>query len=356
MPSRREFIGSLLATAPALALSGGCPGRKASQPQDKQAAPKKSAPAKKAQPPATVDADLLREQTKPPMYIQRSDALGGIRRVKAPEAELIEVTGDRPDEMVELGLRAIGGVKLFINQGDRVVVTPNFAWAKPPGTGVTTDPEMVREVIKICWDAGAREVVCLDYASDMTPRAFRVCGAYKATEGTGARLLSPWSAEQFVRIDDFNKGKIHAGKKIGWQAVASVLLRCDVLINMPVFKHHREVGVTGSLKKLMGCVWRRSTYHAVDLDRCIAELASVIRPTLTIMDGTRILTTNGPDGPGKVATVNRMLVSVDPLLADAYACRWLKKDPHKVKHLALAAQLGVGQIEVAKGKIERVGI
>ena len=354
MPSRREFIGSLLATA----VVGGCTRKK--QQKKKKAPPKqipqKAVAKKKDEPPATVDADLLRELIKPPVYIPRDDTLAGIRQVKAPGAELIEVAGDRCDEMVKLGLRAIGGIKLFVSPGDRVVLSPNFAWARPPGTGATTDPEMVREVINACWGAGAREVVCLDYASDMTPRAFKVCGAYKATEGTNARLLSPWSAEQFIRVDDFKRGKLHASDKIGWQAVASVLMRCDVLINMPIFKHHREVGATGALKKLMGCVWRRSTYHAVNLDGCIAELASVIRPTLTIMDGTRILTTNGPNGPGKVATVNRMVLSVDPLLADAYACRWLEKDPLKIKHLALAAKLGVGKIDVSKGKIETVRV
>ncbi len=353
MPSRREFIGSLLAGA----VVGGCSGKKGHGERAK-ATPKKATPVKapKKEAPATVDADLLRELTKPPVYIPRDDTLSGIRQVKAPGAELIEVAGDRPDEMVKLGMRAIGGMKLFISPNDRVVISPNFAWARPPGTGATTDPELVRSVIQLCWDAGAREVVCLDYASDMTPRAFKVCGAYKATEGTRARLISPWSAEQFIRVDDFKKGKLHASDKIGWQAVASVLMRCDVFINMPVFKHHREVGVTGALKKLMGCIWRRSTYHSVDLDGCIAELAAVLRPTLTIMDGTRILTTNGPDGPGKVATVNRMLLSVDPLLADAYACRWLERDPLKIKHLARAAKLGVGKIDVSKGMIEKVGI
>ena len=354
MPSRREFIGSMLATA----VVGGCSGKKGHKghKEPAKAAPKKVTLAKKDEAPVTVDADLLRELTKPPVYIPRDDTLAGIRQIKAPGAELIEVAGDRPDEMVKLGMRAIGGVKLFVSPGDRVVISPNFAWARPPGSGATTDPELVRAVIQLCWAAGAREVVCLDYASDMTPRAFKVCGAYKATEGTRARLISPWSSEQFIRVDDFKKGKIHAGKKIGWQAVASVLMRCDVFINMPIFKHHREVGVTGALKKLMGCVWRRSTYHAVDLDGCIAELAAVLRPTLTIMDGTRILTTNGPNGPGKVATVNRMVLSVDPLLADAYACRWLEKDPLKIKHLVRAAKLGVGKIDVSKGMIETVKI
>ena len=141
---------------------------------------------------------------------------------------------------------------------------------------------------------------------------------------------------------------------MGWQGVPSPLLRCDVLINMPVFKHHREVQITGALKKFMGCVWRRATYHSIDLEGCIAEISAVMRPTLTIVDGSRILASNGPNGPGRVDRIERVLVSTDPVLADAYACRWLNVEERSVKHLVEADKLGVGNIDVDSAKIENV--
>jgi uncharacterized protein (DUF362 family) len=292
---------------------------------------------------------------KPPQSIPRPDALAGIRRRDPPAATLVEVIGDDADQMTRVGMEAYGGMRHFVSEGDRVVITPNFAWARPPEVGATTRPEMVRRIIELCWDAGAKSIVCLDYASDMTPRAFKVSGAYKAIQGTGARLLSPWSPEQFVRVGDFHRAGFH-DEKLGWQAVASVLTRCDVLIDMPVFKHHRDVGVTGALKKLMGCVWRRAGYHHVGIHRCIAELSSVLRPTLTVMDAVQVLSTNGPNGPGKLVKPGRVVIAADPVLADAHACQWLEVEPKEVEYLARAAKLKVGQLSVGDSEIERITV
>ncbi len=344
--SRRDFLESMVATAVGGAglagMVGHCSRAHAEPPPDKGHT-------------GALKDDLLRETKPLSVRVPRKDTLTGIRKVKTPEADLVVVAGNSAEHMASLGVKAAGGMSHFVREGDRVVITPNFAWATTPGRAVTTSPELVRRVVEMCVQAKASSITCLDYATDRTPRAFRINGAYDAVKGTGATLLSPWSPEQFVQIDDFIKYPLHA-KKLTWQGVPSALLRCDVLINMPVFKHHREVQVTGALKKLMGCVWRRATYHSVDLEGCIAELAATIRPTLTIMDASRILATNGPNGPGRVDHVERVLVSTDPVLADAYACRWLSVEPDKVPHLVKAAKLGVGTLDVKSAAIERITI
>jgi len=144
--------------------------------------------------------------------------------------------------------------------------------------------------------------------------------------------------------------------KLKWQAVPRVLLRCNVMISVPIFKHHRDAMISGAIKKMMGCIWRRASYHHVDLHGCIAELGAVMKPTLTIMDAGKILVTNGPDGPGKLSTINRVLVSLDPVLADAYACRWLDLEPDSVGYLKQAAKLGAGSLDVDKAQIETVKV
>ena len=336
MPSRRAFLETLAASA----LGTAACGHALAQPREKNGA---------------REEDLMADHQPPPVHIPRKNCLEGIRRIKPPEADMVVVAGDSVADMATLGLKALGSLRPLINAGDRVVITPNFAWATPPDRGATTSPELVRRVIELCWKAGASSITCLDFASDPTPRAFRINGAYQATRGTGATLLCPWSPEQHVRIDDFLAMPIHA-TKLKWQAVPSVLLRCEVLIDMPVFKHHREVVVTGAIKKLMGCIWRRAAYHKIDLHGCIAELATVLRPSLTIMDASRVLTTNGPMGPGKVDPINRVLLAWDPVLADAYACRWLGVEPTKVPYLAKAAKLGAGSLDVAKANIEQVAL
>lgn len=353
MPSRREFCGALVGALVG-SVAAGC--RKKGLPvEPRPAEPVAAEP--KAEAPAAgrgIARPAHPEETIPPAEAPRQDALSGIRRVKSSGIELVVVAGHRPAAMARLGVEAIGGIRRFVDRGSRVVISPNFAWARPPGTGITTDPSVVREVILMCQEAGARQIVCIDNATDPTPRAHRINGALRAMEGTRAALISPWSAEQYVRVGDFERGVLHA--RLGWQAVPQALLACDVLISVPVFKHHREAGVTGSIKKQMGCVWRRSAYHKLDLDGCLAELGAILRPTLVVTDATRILCSNGPEGPGKRCEPNRVLVATDPVLADAYACRFVGAEPEKVRHLVQAARLGAGDLELGKGRIEHAGV
>ena len=133
-----------------------------------------------------------------------------------------------------------------------------------------------------------------------------------------------------------------------------MLLRCDVFIDMPVFKHHRDAGMSGAIKKLMGCIWRRAAYHDVDLHACIGELAAVLKPTFTVMDAISVLATNGPDGPGKVKPVNRLLMGADPVLTDAYACSYLNIDPKAIGYLKHAADLGAGLMDVKGADVKRI--
>ena len=367
MPSRREFLSALVGSAvvSGVACKGGSRATKPGDtphPGGSSAAPK-AAPGG-GQPAASgssagggkgpkVERPALRENAVPPLHVPRTDALANIRTLTEPRPDLVEVSGNGPSEMLRAGLAAFGGIKLLVKPGDRVVLSPNFALARKQGSGVATDAELVREMIKLCFDAGAREVTCLDHTYSPTPKAFRVNGAYQAVGGTGARLLSPWSPDQYVTIDDFKKATLHR-TRLDWQAVPEALLRCDVLINMPVVKHHRDAGMSGAIKKLMGCIWRRQAYHDIDLQGCIAELPTVIRPTVTIMDAVRVLTTNGPDGPGKVKDNNKLLIATDPVLADTYAAPWLGIAHKTIPYLAKAAALGAGSNNPAKAKVKKL--
>ncbi len=378
MPTRREFIGSVLGTA----VLSGCsksgqgsesgtgkekaasPAERASKsgtaPPAKALEPKKEAPEPPDEPNLEGPGDdhvmatpTLREKIVPSLKLPSDDALANIRKLERKTPDLVEVSGSEPAVMLLAGLTEFGAGKPLVRRGDRVVLTPNFALARPVHTGVSSDSELVKTMIQYCFKAGAREVTCLDHSYSAVPRAFRVNGAYEAVRDTGARLISPWSPDQYVVINDFSAGKLHR-TELKWQAVPEVLLRADVLINMPIFKHHRDAMMSGAVKKLMGLIWRRAVYHETDLHGCIGELASIIRPTVTVMEAQNILSTNGPDGPGKMKAVNRLLVSTDMVLADSYACRWLDLDPDKVGYLTRAAQLKAGSMDADKASVVRL--
>jgi len=348
MPSRRQFITSVAGAA----LLSGCPSKK----------PEKKSPPPAAAPPVKASAEdeakkpappTRREDARPALKVPRDDALANIRKHEATGPDLVEVAGNDAAKMLAVALSAFSPEKPLVNPGDRVVITPNYALARPQGTGVATEASLVKAMIKHCEEAGARDITCLDHSYHPAPRAFRVNGAFEAVSGTSARLISPWSPDQYVVINDFQAGKLHRDK-LKWQAVPEQLLRCDVFINMPVFKHHRDAGMSGAVKKLMGCIWRRAVYHDVDLQGCIGELAAVLKPTITVMDAVNVLAENGPDGPGKVKSVNRLLVAADPVLADTHACSYLGMDPTTIAYLKKAMELGAGRMDVKGAVIKKI--
>ena len=347
MPTRREFISSVVGAT----LLGGC-SSKSPKKQPRAASP--AAPPPRADPGAGDEAPpTRREDARPALEVPRDDALANIRKHETPGPDLVEVTGNDAGKMLALAIPKFSGDKPLVRRGDRVVITPNFALARGQGTGVATEASLVKAMIQYCEQAEARDITVLDHSYHPAPRAFRVNGAFEAVQGTSARLISPWSPDQYVVINDFQSGKLHR-EELKWQAVPETLLRCDVLINMPVFKHHRDAGMSGAVKKLMGCIWRRAVYHDVDLHACIGELAAVLKPTFTVMDAIQVLATNGPDGPGKVKPVNRLLLSADAVLADTYACSYLDMAPKEIAYLKHAADLGAGLMDVKGADVKRI--
>ena len=136
------------------------------------------------------------------------------------------------------------------------------------------------------------------------------------------------------------------------------LLECDVLISVPVLKHHGGAGVSISAKNLMGCVWDRRNYHASGLQRCIADFLFARKPDLNIIDAYRVITRNGPRGgsPSDVVEMRSQIISDDIVAADTAASMLLGRKQGEVEHIRLAADAGFGEINLSKLNIERISL
>jgi uncharacterized protein (DUF362 family) len=278
------------------------------------------------------------------------------RVAQALAADLVVCAGADPYTQTLKALEAIGGIDLFVKPGDKVVLSPNLAFARTPEQGANTHPRVIRAVIDQCLKAGASKVTVLDYVLDAHEVAFKMNGAEEAVAGTPARLVSPEDERQYTRLD-VSKLKTHAANNVE-QLLATEVARAQVYIAMPVFKDHEAGVLSGALKKVMGVIWDRKAYHRADLHACIAEINTLVKPTLIVGDATRVMQTRGPKGPGELAKPQKVLAAVDPVAADAYALRWLRKDgtlkPSDVPHLVQAAALGRGQLDLTKLKILEV--
>ncbi|MBU1947859.1 MAG: DUF362 domain-containing protein [Candidatus Eisenbacteria bacterium] len=256
--------------------------------------------------------------------------------------DLAVAKGDSPVKNCLAAVEAIGGFPKFVSAGNRVVIKPNPIGRNQPDLATNTHPDMIEAVIKGCLAAGASEVLVVSH-DDLG--SMEANGTAAAVERGGGILKS------LMRQEEYREIVVPRGKILRTEQIAEDILDADLFINMPIAKHHAATEVTLSMKNLMGINWDRVFFHQTDLHRCIAELTSLIRQDLIIMDANHVLMTNGPSGPGEVHLGRQVIAGVDPVAVDAFTTQAFFREPDRIDHIRIAHELGVGEIDLAKLKI-----
>ncbi len=271
--------------------------------------------------------------------------------------DLVAVMGGEPEVMFRQAITEMGGMKNFINRGDKVCVKPNIGWDQPPEMGADTNPKLVAEIIKQCFDAGAKEVIVFDHPCDEWRKCYTNSGIEAAAKAAGAKVV-PAHQESYYKEVSVPKGKNLKSAKIHEAIVDS-----DKWINVPCLKNHGGAQLTISMKNYMGIVWDRGYFHAHDLQQCIADICTYEkRPVLNVVDAYRIMKTNGPRGksPSDVVLAKGLFVSQDIVAVDTAAANFfnqVRKIPvESVKHIVNAQALGLGTMDLDKLNIRRIKI
>jgi uncharacterized protein (DUF362 family) len=151
------------------------------------------------------------------------------------------------------------------------------------------------------------------------------------------------------------------GRKLKKVEILKDVLEADLFINLPIPKQHFATELTLGMKNLIGIVWDMEQLHRIDLHQCIADINTVRRPDLVVMDAIRILTTNGPKGPGKTENIGEVVVSTDIVALDAYGATYFKNPktgkPFKgeeIRFVKHAYEMGLGEIDLAKVQVKKV--
>jgi len=267
---------------------------------------------------------------------------------------LIGVARGEKSKLVKAAIDAIGGIHTFVKQGDRVCIKPNISFAANVDRGATTSPEITKQVVELCLDAGASKVIILDHTIQDPKLCIERSRIEEAIiDKKKVSLLALTKERQFTEIE------VPQGKELKSIKIAKAIQTVDKLINLPTAKSHSATGVSLGMKNLMGLIWDRGHLHQVKLHRAIAELATIIKPDLTIIDATRALTSGGPGGPGKTVILNTVIAGTDPVAVDSYGVgitQWYKKSftGKNVKYIAAASELGLGEINTDKMAIKEV--
>jgi len=241
-----------------------------------------------------------------------------------------------PAELTRRAVTALGGMSRFVSRGDIVAIKPNIGWDRTPAQAANTNPLVVAEVVRLCLEAGAHRVVVTDASCNEARRSFQRSGIWQAAHAAGADVLLP--AEHRFR------GMRIKGELLDHWPVYKPLIEADKLINVPIAKHHNLSLYTGAMKNWYGVLGGRRNRLHQNIHLSVADLATFMRPTLTVLDATRVLLRNGPQG-GNLADardLHQVVAGTDEVAIDSYGATLIGVDPSRVGYLVLGEARGLG--------------
>jgi uncharacterized protein (DUF362 family) len=268
---------------------------------------------------------------------------------ETPQPIVAKVQGTNYAHLVGDAVQTLGGMKKFVNSGEVVVVKPNMAWDRPPEMAANAHPVVVRKVVELCLEAGAKQVKVLDYTCDDARRAYASSGIKTAVEA----IKDPRAVVEYVDERRFVEVAVEKAKALKKWSFYKDILEADRFINIPVAKQHSEARLTMCLKNMMGAIggWRGRIH--VGLHQNIADMNLLLRPDLHVLDATRILVRNGPKG-GKLEDVevkNLVFAGADPVALDALGTTLFGLKPGDIGYIAKAHQAGRGEMDLGKIKL-----
>lgn len=246
----------------------------------------------------------------------------------------------------------VGGMRTFVKPGARVVIKPNIGFDRPPEMAATTHPLVVRTLAELALEAGASQVRIFDRPCNEARRCYHNSGilpAIKALDNSKVRC-------EYMDRRKFVTTSIPQGRALKSWDIYRDALEADCYINVPVAKQHGRAGLSLGLKNSMGILGGNRGHWHRQLEQNLADLATILRPTLTVIDATRMLLRNGPQG-GNLRDVqinDTILASSDPVAADACASLLFGRAPDEIGSTVTAARMGLGTMQL--NRINRIEV
>ncbi|RKX99753.1 cytoplasmic protein [Candidatus Poribacteria bacterium] len=290
----------------------------------------------------------------------RRAALGGLALYASPVLgkafaegvpDLAVAEGDDPKQLVRKAVEALGGMKRFVKRGDVVFVKPNIAWNRKPELAATTNPEVVEEIVRMCLEAGAKEVRVFDITIQPARLTYRRSGIMKAVKRAGGKMI-------YVDERKIKEVAIPEGESVKSWPMYTEALEADVLINVPIAKHHSAARLTMAIKNLMGVLGgERGALHR-NLHQNLADIATRIRPHLNILDAYRILVNHGPTGgrPEDVKLARKVIAGVDIVAVDSLGATLFGLKGEELGYVRNAHRMGLGEMDLGKLRVKTVKV
>jgi len=269
----------------------------------------------------------------------------------AGQVDLAVATGPNAAEITRKAVDALGGIGRFVKQGNVVLVKPNASFLDGPEAGTSTHPDVVGQVVAMCREAGAKRVIVMDHCLRGSPTScLSANGIGDAVRRSGGEIIAYGSGDSGHSVET----AVPSGVVLKSTDIYPEALSADVVITVPKAKHHGSAGLSLGMKNFIGVTGQMSNIHNVDLHQGIADLNTLVKPDLSIIDASVILLDNGPGGPGPTRAANTVIASPDVVAADSYACTLFGLSAQDVPYIVCGNRAGLGEVDYNKLKIARV--
>ncbi len=267
-------------------------------------------------------------------------------REKPPETDVNKMAG----KLTEKAIETLGGMKRFVSNGDVVWIKANMGWDRKPEYAGNTNPEIVSTLIRLCFDAGAKKVRIGDHTCNDPFLSYASSGIEEAAKAAGAEVL---------QFDDnrYKETEIGGNYLKSWPIYPDVL-EADLVINVPIVKHHCLATATMCMKNYMGIIGgERGKWHQ-DFAACLTDITHFMKPRLCVLDAVRILTNHGPQG-GDLADVKRVdtvAAGTDIVALDALGAEILGHKPADIATVAAGEKAGLGKIDYKQLRLQELSL
>ena len=258
----------------------------------------------------------------------------------ATKEEVLKALEEQAFSMVKAAMDTMGGVSHFIEKGDVVVIKPNVAFDKNPDLAATTQPDTVAAVTRLCFGAGARKVIVADNPINNPESCFYKTKVGEAAVRAGAELMLP--------KDSYFETLYVGGETITstWRMFYRPFREATKVIGISPVKDHNLCKATVTMKNWYGLLGNpRNQFHQ-NIHGIISDFALMMKPTLVIADGRKLLMRNGPTG-GSLNDVKRgdtMVVGTDHTAVDSWCVtKLLERRREDIIYLDKVITRGLGQ-------------